>query len=254
MDFSNLRIERIKTVVRYHDSTRMIKASARRDHIIGINESGVAHHNFGYKHISVEPDCIYFFNQRDDYTATVTEFGTCYSIHFTTTEPIETESFCKKVSNPREIHQLIEKVERAWLRQEEGELETLACLYRVCDAIWQIYRTPYQKKNERINEAKRYIDLHFKEDGCLERAVESAGVSRRRFNDVFKAQFQTTPNRYLVQARVNFAKELLELEYLSINAISELCGFSDVYYFSKVFKAQTGLTPGQYKKLQGDNK
>jgi AraC-like DNA-binding protein len=251
MDFSNLRLERIKTIVRYTDNTKSIKATARRDHIIGVCESGVAHHDFGYKRFTMEPGCIYFFNQRDNYTADIAEIGTCYSIHFTTSEPLETESFCRCVSNPKEIVRLISKVEHAWLQKRDSELQTLSLFYRLCDELLSLYRTPYTQKDARLTNARAYIDLHFKEDDCLERATALCGVSRRRFNDVFKAQFHTTPNRYLTAARIAFARELLEVGYLSTHAISELCGFSDAYYFSKVFKTQTGMTPGQYKQLQG---
>ena len=247
MDFSTMRAERIKTVVRYHDDTRLIRATSRRDHIIGIKESGIALHDFGYKHIKLEPDCIYFFNQKDDYTAAIEEPGLCHSIHFTTTEPIETESFCKKINNPKQIKQLILRVERAFLRDRDNDLETLSHFYRLCSSLYEIYRAPYAQKDDRIRAAKLYIDLHFKEADCLEVAAKTCGVSRRRFNDIFKAHFQITPNRYTIQAKVSFAKELLEIGYRPMTAVAELCGFSDIYYFSKVFKAETGMTPGQYK-------
>ncbi|MBO4594899.1 MAG: AraC family transcriptional regulator, partial [Clostridia bacterium] len=44
------------------------------------------------------------------------------------------------------------------------------------------------------------------------------------------------------------AQTLLKLKYLSVTEIAEICGFSDVYYFCKVFKSKVGLSPGKIKK------
>ena len=41
---------------------------------------------------------------------------------------------------------------------------------------------------------------------------------------------------------------LLENEYISISEDSDICGFSDQYYFARVFKQETGISPGKYKK------
>ena len=103
MRFDEMRIDSIKTIIRYKPDALSFRAKNRKDHIIGINISGSAMHDPGYKQLNIYPDYIYFFNQKDDYDALTTEVGYCYSIHFTTSEPIETESFCKKVGNTEEI-------------------------------------------------------------------------------------------------------------------------------------------------------
>lgn len=248
MTFENLRVDKIKTVVRYRDSSTDWQAKNRRDHIIGVCISGITYHDLGYKQINLAPDYIYFFNQRDDYAAHVAEFGECYSVHFTAAEPIETDSFCKKVNNTEELIRMIKQIERAWLQREQGELLMLAEFYGFCHALQQLYRAPYAPRDARIAESKTYMDVHFSKGDCLARAVEMSGVSARRFNDIFKKNYAQTPNAYIVRKRVNYAAELLTTTYLSIGDIAELSGFSDVYYFSKCFKHCTGSTPGRYRR------
>ena len=111
-----------------------------------------------------------------------------------------------------------------------------------------LYNTPYIHKDPNIIASKEYMDINFRKKDCLENAVELFGLSRRRFNDIFKLHYNITPNKYITSKKIDYAKELLNLGYLSISEISDICGFSDVYYFSKVFKSTTGSNPGQYKK------
>ena len=248
MRFENLRVESIKTIIRYKPDIISWRAENRKDHIIGINISGSAKHDLGYKHMDLAPDYIYFFNQKDDYDAFTTEIGYCYSIHFTTYEPIETESFCKKVGNTEEIVKRIKRIEESWLRSEMGQLTMLSDFYSLCNIIYSSYNSPYAPRDERVVAAKEYMDLHFKERDCLGRAVDICRITSRRFNDIFKLRYGLTPNRYLIEKKIDYAKQLLSVGYLPISEVSDMVGFSDVYYFSKLFKQETGMTPGHYKK------
>jgi YesN/AraC family two-component response regulator len=47
--------------------------------------------------------------------------------------------------------------------------------------------------------------------------------------------------------KIKEAKALLRSKKMSITEISELCGFSDVYYFSKTFKQICGMPPSAWK-------
>jgi AraC-like DNA-binding protein len=94
--------------------------------------------------------------------------------------------------------------------------------------------------------AKEYLDRNYREDGCIENAADISGISRRRFNDLFKNDFGITPNRYVTKQKVEYAKQLLCLKELSVSEISEICGFSDIYYFSRQFKNYIGITPSQF--------
>ena len=248
MRFENMRIDKIRTIVYYKPDSVSWSAKNRRDHIIGVNLTGYTQHDLGYKHLDLEPDYIYFFNQKDDYKAFVDKAGCCYSIHFTTYEEIETESFCKKISNTEEILNRIKKIESEWICHNGRELSMLSDFYGLCNTFYNIINAPYTKRDRRIIEAKEYIDLHFKEKDCLSKAVEISKVSRRRFNDIFKLSFNSTPNSYIISSKTDYAKELLALGYLSIFDVSEMSGFSDVYYFSKMFKKEVGVTPGAYKR------
>ena len=54
--------------------------------------------------------------------------------------------------------------------------------------------------------------------------------------------------KYVKKKRIAIAKDALEIEGTHISDAADAAGFTDYNYFSKVFKSETGLTPGEYKK------
>lgn len=247
MGFEKLRIKRICAVLKYQPQCTHWKAVNRKDHIIGIILSGNTMHDFGNRKLRLCANGVYFLNQSEDYRADVLEHGECYSIHFTTYEPIDLTSFCKITAFPNRIYRQIEQIDRLWQLYPDGDCKTMSALYHLLGQMEELLSTPYAPADQSIIEARKYFDLHFKEKGCIDAAAKQSGLSRRRFNDRFKAQFQCTPNDYITDRKIALAKELLLLQTLTVSQIASLCGFSDMYYFSKVFTAQTGINPSKFK-------
>ena len=129
-----------------------------------------------------------------------------------------------------------------------GNNLSVSTFYMLCSLFDNIREREYIKSDDRIIKAKEHIDLYFKEVDCLEKACSLSKLSRRRFNDLFKKLFGVTPNRYAVLKRIELAENLLSLGSLSVTEISSMCGFSDIYYFSKLFKSIVGISPKAYKK------
>ena len=248
MEFQNMRIAQVQTVVRYRATPTSFRKTNRRNHIMGINLTGRSRHDLGYTHLDLEPGVIYFFNQRDDYECITDEAGECYSVHFTTFDPIETDSFSKRIDNVEEIERLVRRVENAWLERERGELRLLLECYALAEQLYRLHTVPYAPRDERVWAARTYLDLHFKEEACLDAAAAVCGISRRRFNDIFRGQFGITPNGYVINKKLSYARELLKLGDLSPADVAAASGFSDVYYFSKVFHRYIGTTPSKYRK------
>ena len=56
-----------------------------------------------------------------------------------------------------------------------------------------------------------------------------------------------TVNDYLIQLRIKRAMELLKQTDASVEEVCREIGYANVSYFNKIFKARTGLTPGQFR-------
>ncbi len=97
-----------------------------------------------------------------------------------------------------------------------------------------------------MTNAKSYIDMHFNESDCFDQVILKSGLTARSFGDLFKKNFHITPNKYIIFCKVEYAKALLSTQEFSIANVAEICGFSDVYYFSKTFKNYTGTNPSKW--------
>jgi AraC-like DNA-binding protein len=72
-------------------------------------------------------------------------------------------------------------------------------------------------------------------------------ISEVYFRKLFTKHFGISPRQFIIDTRIHEAKNLLAEGALSIAAISEQCGFSSPYHFSRAFKQHTGATPTEYR-------
>lgn len=78
--------------------------------------------------------------------------------------------------------------------------------------------------------------------------ADMCNMSEVYFRRLFFRTFGMTPKKYILDARISKAKQLLSDGILKINAVSEECGFSSPYHFCRLFKEKTGLTPSEFMK------
>ena len=60
----------------------------------------------------------------------------------------------------------------------------------------------------------------------------------------------SSPLAWVLNVRIGVAKTLLTTTTLPINQIAHRAGFSEAYYFSRQFRAHTGLTPSAWRRLR----
>ena len=245
MSFANLRIKDIVCTVRYKAPKERFSSVNKPYHILGVQLSGNADHDFGFQQLTLGENCLYFLNQAEDYDVQVNERGLAFSVHFTTYEPIDTHSFAIRVPSVTEIVRILEKIEQESAAKHRDAV-LLSDLYRLCALYHEIYQKNYHPTDPRQHAAIEHIDLHFRDKECIRETAALCGVTPRRFNDLFKQWFHTTPNRYITDKKLALAKQLLSSQMLSVTEVARQSGFSDVYYFSKIFKQQVGLTPTEF--------
>ena len=106
-------------------------------------------------------------------------------------------------------------------------------------------------RNPETEAFQKLLVDHFSEnDFSITEAMEKTGYSINYFREIFRKHTGTTPLNYLEKIRIEYAKEQIRTysKILSMKEIAESCGFSDPYYFSRVFRKCEGMSPRMYLK------
>lgn len=94
-----------------------------------------------------------------------------------------------------------------------------------------------------------YMEQHYTQpDLSNQQIADHLGVSEVYFRRLFRQAFDVTPKQYILTLRIRKAEQLLSEALLQINQISQRCGFSSVYHFSRAFHQIVGVSPSQYRE------
>lgn len=108
-------------------------------------------------------------------------------------------------------------------------------------------KPPSKRHSDPIfDEIRAFTDMH--PEASLSVIAESFGYSRVTVNKLFRKHTGETAGVYIQKLRIEKACRLLEQTTEPLKAIAPLCGFSNEYYFSSVFRKCTGYTPCEYRK------
>lgn len=102
------------------------------------------------------------------------------------------------------------------------------------------------KSKSRISFAVDYIKKNLHQKLSIDNIAKLTYVSKSNFFKMFKDELGTSPNDFILQERINRAKELLASQ-ISIKETAYQTGFSDTNYFTRVFKQWVGVTPKSYQ-------
>ena len=98
-----------------------------------------------------------------------------------------------------------------------------------------------------VEKAIQYIQNHYSDDITNESIAAYVHFNPSYVNRIFKEYTQTSLHAFVINYRINLAKEILRTQDTPINQIATSVGFSDIPHFVKLFKRRTGLTPSQYR-------
>ena len=93
-----------------------------------------------------------------------------------------------------------------------------------------------------------HINAHLSEDLGLIELAAVTGLSPHHFGEAFKAGTGTSPHRYVIERRVDRARELLRDQKRTISEVAYDVGFSSQSHLTFNFRRLTGLTPGRFRR------
>ena len=93
-----------------------------------------------------------------------------------------------------------------------------------------------------------YVDAHLHEPLCLEQLAGAVGLGLWSFTRRFRDSFGCTPHRYLVERRLERARELLLRSAMPVKEVASVCGFADQAHMTRLFKERLNATPGSLRR------
>lgn len=186
---------------------------------------------------------------------------TIYWVHFTG----EKSGFIKSISSrvitiePGKISRINDRIqlfneiiENLSLGFSPDNLEYAnLCLYHLLASFKYInqFRTiNFAFENDIVKKATLYMKQNVEKNLKLEDIAGHFNISAPHFSRLFKQRTMHSPIDYFIQIKIQHACQLLDYSNLRVNEIGSQIGYEDPYYFSRIFKKVTGLSPSNYKK------
>ena len=178
------------------------------------------------------------------------------------TDQIESESMYQKLlnncgyyhcnkNNSFSIHRILEM-----LLAEEEDTNKFSKEYRkTLLNLLLITILRQAKPEERVNDKNRisqiihYIHNNYKENLSLEILSEKFFISKYHLSREFKKRTDKTIVQYINKIRIMHAQRKIMETKKSLTEISHETGFASLTHFNRIFKAETNLTPSEYRKI-----
>ncbi|MEA3461791.1 MAG: helix-turn-helix domain-containing protein [Bacteroidota bacterium] len=175
-------------------------------------------------------------------------------IHFTLGYPFDTitpDIFVFDITPGQQvlIHSITRQLISGQVRFEQtGSLELYSLIFSLLHQLpsnaWKS-----QKLDERVLQGIRHMEQNISEAEIRNSQLAAmGGMSVNAYARLFKDQTGYSPRKYLLRMRVEKACNLLHHSELSIEQVASACGFSDRYYFTRIFTQTMKVSPGAYKK------
>ena len=129
-------------------------------------------------------------------------------------------------------------------RDHHDFLQNLAALRSVAKELIK----PSKSSPALVHEIKEYIDENYQKPLQLENIATQFSISSNYLCRVYKKITGQSVLEYVTQQRIEEAKYLLQTTNTKIKDISQLVGYENIYYFSKVFKKVTGESPAAFRE------
>lgn len=155
--------------------------------------------------------------------------------------------------------QVVKQMEEIRSCFENKLSEQMPSVVRNICTIWELfYRNrekitvtdPKQVMNpaqSRLQQMISFIQNHYSDPIALADIARAANISQSEAARCFKKYLGTAPVNYLIQYRLEAAKEKLQTSSLSVTDVAIQCGFESVSYFDRVFRKKYWLTPKEFR-------
>jgi AraC-like DNA-binding protein len=242
MDLQNVTItEIINTATVHSPKGRFVFMNNRQVYGISFCISGqISYEQNGKTYVS-DRDHAIILPQGASYTITGDKTGDFPVINFTCADFLCDTITTIRIKDREYLLHLYEQLRRLTLANG-SRAKRLSVFYNIMDALVE-ERRPYQ-----LLPALQYIENNYHLQSLDNSSLaQVCRISEVYFRKIFAKEMGTSPKQYIINLRLQRAKQMLCEGGSSTTKISEACGFASPYHFSRLFKQHTGMTPSAYR-------
>ena len=119
------------------------------------------------------------------------------------------------------------------------------------DGVRQVF-SEIRDSGADAEDIRRYVDMHYTEQISTGDVAQYFHMDQNYISRVFKKKFNKNIKDYITEKKMEKAKWLLENTDLKIYEVSDASGYTDYFYFTRVFRKLTGITPTEWRENQQD--
>ena len=143
-----------------------------------------------------------------------------------------------------DIQNTFEKLFREFIIRDKHFESMSVCLLREILSLTERYSNESSVPLKSIE----YLHEHYDEDIPIEKLASMEEMCITTYRKAFKKHTGVSPNEYLINLRINAACRMLSQTNEKISTISQKVGYSDPYYFSRIFTKKLNISPREYRK------
>lgn len=249
-DFNITKINRVILIGKNEYPNLKVSFADNLNHnelIYHINGKSTVH--FNGKILNTKENTIRFLpkGENKEYFVEKQERGECVDVFFDTDFPISNEAFVIDLDENANIGALFRKLFTVWISRCEGYcFECKSLLYKIFAEIQKTNYIPKEQYNA-IKPAIKYIEENFLDNKIpVDFLANKCGISETYLKKLFNKKFGVSPIKYIIRLKINLACDLLRSKRYSVTQVAEICGYDNVYYFSRQFKEYVGTSPSAF--------
>lgn len=235
----------------YHQKNYPFSNRSRHYHGFLYTLVGTETYHFRERNIEAVPHSVLYIPKGEVYKVTLSgEESVMIAMEFETATP-PLRPFCIKFPENNTVKTCFQDAQKIWDRKKADYLPTAKSLFYKLTGILLKQKSLYlnSDKFDKIEASVNYLHNHYLEsDFRIQFLSDLAGISQKYFETLFYQRYGVMPKEYVLMLRLERAKELLSGEKNTISDIAFQLGYTDIYHFSKLFKAKTGVTPSEYRR------
>lgn len=153
------------------------------------------------------------------------------------------------ISLYNELGSVMEKIyDASKTKSYSSQLHNIGLVYEFFSILMD--NSTLDKKPDIISSALKIIDYNYCSGISVEQIAKNLSVDPAYFSRKFAKHVGVSPKKYILNKRIERAKELLCVTDAGVFEISNSVGYEDPFYFCRIFKKMTNFSPSEYRKAK----